>query len=270
MIDRSNFKQTRKAYHITLNEVSERCKLSNSVVSSFENFTGQYTQVRTRDDNARSIIQALSDIISEKLAETFPNASSHVERNTLNMTGTNEESTEVTKPVRKISVNGYDKSKVALKLKAYCSAENIVFSEFCKMCGVSHATFAPYSIKNAPIVRPHVLSRICSSAGIDITTFDECKLSHPASNDQLIPDSTEISENSNSNDEITLDELVNVTSSCTKQADQVAASNQIAKGTTIQNETYTFCNGIYIKEYDEVIVTHIREVITREEFLKHV
>ena len=71
-INQSNFRQTRRSYGITLQDVADKCHLSASSIMNYEQYTGQYTQVRTRDDNVKRIVRALDELITEKIEETFP------------------------------------------------------------------------------------------------------------------------------------------------------------------------------------------------------
>lgn len=260
-INQSNFRQTRRSYGITLQEVADKCHMSKSCISNYEQFTGQYTQIRTRDDNANAIKRALQDLIDERISEAFPFGTKGE--------GSNDNMDQ--KPSKVVHYKGYDKAKVAAKLKEYCISKDLTSTEFYKMCDISPSTLAPYSVRKNPILREDVVSKICVAAGLSPYMFDDAKLntdvnttSEKSCRDvELDKLSQEASEANKKIDSAIEDILVSV--SDIESLNPVSASATSSSDVEIKDKKYVFQDGNYYEEY--IIVKHIKKQITRCEFI---
>ena len=274
VIDRSNFRQNRRAYGITLTEISDKSKISSSVISNFENFTGQYTQTRVRDDNQRAIIRALKDLIQERIDSTFLIGGNNSNNNINNKK--EKESKIMNEATKEISLSelvkatateskekkesnycltGYNKETIVPKLRKYCKENNLGMTEFCDMCGVSRTMLSPYYIKIAPVMREDILIKICRATGLDIALFNEDR------NDGQVVESKIVKENN----------IKEIKAEALKKDIIPIESHKITSNITnsddvqIRDKKLTFQDGQYFEEYTEVRV--VRRAITREQFL---
>lgn len=274
VIDRSNFRQNRRAYGITLTEISDKSKISSSVISNFENFTGQYTQTRVRDDNQRAIIRALKDLIQERIDSTFLIGDNNSNNNINNKK--EKESKIMNEATKEISLSelakatateskekkesnyctvGYNKETIVPKLRKYCKENNLGMTEFCDMCGVSRTMLSPYYIKIAPVMREDILRKICRATGLDIALFNEDRNDGQAIESKIVKENNikEIKTEAPKKDIIPI-ESHKITPNITNSDD-----------VQIRDKKLTFQDGQYFEEYTEVRV--VRKAITREQFL---
>lgn len=149
--DQINFKQKRLSYKITLEELAKRTKLSMTTISAYERFTGKYTETRTRDSNAALIENALNDIIQERIAEAFPNAVNH-----------SEKEDKVVEEVKELT---YSRSLIRHKIQKYCKLSKITMNQFTEMCGVSNNIFAPSTIGSHPEISKRCIDAILNATG---------------------------------------------------------------------------------------------------------
>lgn len=282
VIDRSNFQQNRRAYGITLAEIADKCKISSSVISNFENFTGKYTQTRVRDDNQRTIVRALKDLIQEKIDSVFyiseqkvNNNNKEKENETMNeavkeitltelaQSAVKENSIE-TKPKKNKGGNnyvliGYKKGPVIEKLRDYCKRNDLKLGEFCDMCGVNRSTLAPYSIKVAPVLREDILVKICKATGIDINMFNEDR-----------NDGRQITSTNNTNNVMCNTNIVPIKEKKPIEVPKLKDNShktevKVDTGIEIRDKKYTFQDGVFYEEYVEI--RHVKHSISKEQFL---
>lgn len=292
IIDRSNFKQNRKSYGISLKDIAERSKLSTGVISNYENYTGQYTQTRTRDDNARIIVRALKDLIQEHIDNIFMNGTNKINNKEEKEIKKMEEKKMITsdsivldgfaendktvsldelvekreeKDNTKIPKNykrGYNKGKIVTKLHSYCKENKISFSDFCSMCGINCSTLAPYSIERTPILSERLLLKICEATGWDADRFEEDRYYNLEEIGCKIP-SVKIKTRKNKKEK-TINKKDTITmKQNTINSDKIEGDNIHQ----IQDKKYVFQDGSYYEEYVEVIYIKKRNKITREQFL---
>ena len=284
VIDRSNFKQNRRSYGITLTEIADKSKISSSVISNFENFTGQYTQVRVRDDNQRAIIRALKDLIQEKIDSTFyigsnnnNNINNKKEKESTLMENAAvkeisltelaqsiapEEKEKESKKVKKTKetnssycLTGYNKETIVPKLRKYCKDNKLGMIEFCDMCGMSRTMLSPYYIKVAPIMREDILKKICKATGLDIAMFNEDR-----NDGQIIAsEPVEKIETKNTKTEAPKKEIIPI------ESRKVIPNFIDSDDVQIRDKKLTFQDGQYFEEYTEIRT--VRRAITREQFL---
>ena len=260
-INQSNFKQIRRSYDITLKEVADKCHMSKSCISNYEQFTGQYTQIRTRDDNANAIRRALQELIDERISEAFPFGTKG-ERSNEDM---DQKSSKVA------HYKGYDKAKVAAKLKEYCISKDLTLTEFYKMCDISPSTLAPYSIRNNPVLREDVVSKVCVSAGLSLDMFEDAKINPDRSgtseksrrDTELDKLAQEVSEVNNKTDSAIED--IKASISDIESLNPVSASATSSSDVEIKDKKYVFQDGNYYEEY--IVVKHVKKQITKDEFI---
>lgn len=149
--DQINFKQKRLSYKITLEELSKKTGLSMTTISAYERFTGKYTETRTRDSNAMLIENALNDIIQERIAEAFPNAVNH-----------SEKEDKVVEEVEKIT---YSRALIRHKIQKYCQQSKISMLQFTDMCEISKNIFAPRMIRSCPEMSKRSIEAILNATG---------------------------------------------------------------------------------------------------------
>ena len=108
-INHTNFKQNRSAYGFTLREIADRAGVSVSTVDNYEKFDSSYIRTRARDDNAKRIERALSELIDEQIVRVFPNSISQKE----------EKVVEETKEKRTYTFHGtiFDRRYISNKIK---------------------------------------------------------------------------------------------------------------------------------------------------------
>ena len=299
VIDRSNFQKNRKAYGITILDVAKKSGLSSGVISNYENFTGQYTQTRTRDDNARTIVRALKNLIQEKIDSTFINenklqkekeekkgmftedslslgevtiledlAKESKKKNEIVNETVNETVNKEIK-VPKNYKNGYDKGKIIKKLKDYCAENNIIFSDFCTMCGINHSTLAPYSIRVSPVLSEKTMNKICEATGWNSTKFEEDKY-YKDYLDEITPgivEKTNTKVRINTLKEEKKEEKKEISTAHITPIVSVPVTNSISTidEVQIQDKKYTFQDGICFEEYTEI--RHVKHIITKEQFI---
>lgn len=279
VIDRSNFQQNRRAYGITLAEIADKSKISSSVISNFENFTGKYTQTRVRDDNQRTIVRALKDLIQEKIDSVFytneqkvNNNNNEKENETMNEVAKEITLTELaqsavkennieTKPKKNKGGNnyffiGYKKGPVIEKLRNYCKENDLKFGEFCDMCGVNRSTLAPYSIKVAPVLREDILVKICKATGMDICMFNEDR-----NDGRKITSTNNVMCNTN---------IVPIKEQKSIEAPKLKDNSHKTEvksdtGIEIRDKKYTFQDGVFYEEYVEI--RHVKHSISKEQFM---
>lgn len=246
-----NFKQQRQAYKISLEEIAKKSGLSIATISAYERFTSKYTETRTRDENGRAIVNALDDIIQERITEMFPNA-----------TKKEDKVVEEVKEKRSyVMSNAYDRKIIANKIKKYCASSKISISEFCKMCDVSNNTFIDAVIKQNPYIKETTLDKILKATGWSVEMLmgpddipvqsikkqiDPAALQKPVTNDlePLKPNPIDADE------------------------DRKMSSLQHDGNVKITDERYTFQNGEYFYEY--TIVRKVKRKITKEQFLNDI
>ena len=281
MIDRSNFTENRKSYGITIKQIAEKAKLSYNVISNFENYTGQYTQTRTRDDNARVIIRALKDLIQERINEAFPYGNKNSINNikekeneimenetTREITLTElaesvvKESSKSNKKKPTFTTIGYRKEAIATKLRKYCKEKGVGMKEFCDMCGVNSNTLSPYYIKLSPVMREDILKKICNATGLDISMFDEDR------NEGPIAESNKVNKTNINEIEIKKIEPKKIEEIVGNKVIEMKSipTETIKDKVEIRDKKYTFQDGEYYEEYIEI--RHIRKPIGKEDFLK--
>ncbi len=149
--DQINFKQKRLSYKITLEELAKRTKLSMTTISAYERFTGKYTETRTRDSNAALIENALNDIIQERIAEAFPNAVNH-----------SEKEDKVVEEVKELT---HSRSLIRSKIQKYCKQSKIPMFQFTEMCGLNNNVFAPSTIRSHPELSRRSIEAILKATG---------------------------------------------------------------------------------------------------------
>ena len=279
VIDRSNFQQNRRAYGITLAEIADKSKISSSVISNFENFTGKYTQTRVRDDNQRIIIRALKDLIQDKIDSTFftnnnlTNIKEEKEMENLAMEEISltelaqaavENDNKVVQLKQKYtkkgvhSPNGYIKKNVVEKLRKYCKEKDLGITEFCDMCGVNRTTLSPYNIKLAPILRGDILEKICQATGLDINTFNE-DMNGDDENNNIFANKrvTKITNSDTIKENIKSDTVPTI-----KNEEKITVDTNDSQ---IRDRKYTFQDGKYYEEY--TVISYVKNAITKEQFL---
>lgn len=264
VIERSNFAQNRKSYGITLKEIADKSKISPSVISNYENYTGQYTQTRIRDDNERAIVRALKELIQNKIDETFivPIIKKEDKGDMVANEITLDELVKETK-AKEISATkkfypGYNKASIVKDLRDYCRSNAITMTEFCKMCGVAHSTMTPSSIKVASTLSENVLLKICKATGWDIERFSK----YYVGDKDVAPIPKEKKEEP-------------IITPVTQETKDTLKKNKIIEELPervgeIKDKKYTFQDGKFYEEYIVVIEQHIRKEISRTEFLSAV
>lgn len=282
VIDRANFQQNRRAYGITLAEIADKCKISSSVISNFENFTGKYTQTRVRDDNQRTIVRALKDLIQEKIDSVFYTNEQKVNNN--NKEKENEIMSEATKEItltelaesvvkerekqnnkkgnNSYFLAGYNKESIVPKLRKYCKENNLGMTEFCDMCDISRTMLSPYYIKVAPVMREDILKKICNATGLDIGMFNEDRNDGNILKENKIKETNIIEKENNNGTSKMIEKSIEK-----KIIETKPISTEIIKDNIeIRDKKYTFQDGEYYEEYIEI--KHIRKPIGKEDFLK--
>lgn len=273
-INHNNFRQNRKAYGITIEEIAKKCGLSSSVVSNYENFTGQYTQTRHRDDNARRIVRALKDLIQSRIGDTFITIARKEDKEEKSMVGDSlvlgetvtldelvkevKESENGDKKVADKYTNykkGYNKEKVVKKLRAYCDDNNISFGDFCKMCGINHSTLAPYSARIAPILSEKTMEKIFQATGWDRTKFEEDR--YYEMEDRIITVKSP-----------TITSINNKKEKTTVTITPLPIDKKDPEEVEIKDKKYTFQDGICYEEYTEVRYIKVKKVISKEQFME--
>ncbi len=282
-IDYSNFRQNRKAYGITIDEIAKKSGLSSSVVSHYENFTGQYTQTRPRDDNARRIVRALKDLIQNKIDSVFftPIKKKKEEEKmvedslvlgevvTLDELAKEAREKQDQKHEKKVAAkgqnykNGYNKEKIINKLRSYCDENKILFSDFCKMCNINHSTLAPYSIKVTPILSERLMVRICEATGWDISKFDEDKYFEQSNS------ITTTAQKAKSKNTATFTLRQSSTETGIAPIAFLPVHKEEPKAepdnVEIKDRKYTFQDGVCYEEYTEI--RYVKRTISKEQFM---
>jgi transcriptional regulator with XRE-family HTH domain len=242
-----NFKQQRQAYKISLEEIAKKSGLAISTVSAYERFTSKYTQTRTRDENGRAITNALNDIIQEKIAETFPNA-----------TKKEDKVVEEVKEKRNYKINGFDRAAISEKIRKYCTASGISIREFCKMCDIADNTFMGCVIRDNPLLRKQTVNKIMNATGwsLDQLTGPDDISVKKAAEYVLVQNPVTTNLEPMKPNPIDADE------------DRKMSSLQHDGNVQITDEKYTFQDGSYYYEY--TIVRRVKRKITKEQFLNDI
>ena len=269
-INRSNFKQQRQCYNITVKEIADICNLSPQTVINFEKGSGKYTDTMSRDYNSDMMCQTLESLITKQLDNIKV-------RNLKSVT-------EEIKPVKKENVSSkkrlggifadtdIPRQAVVDYIKAYCSYNKISANEFCGMCKINRMYTAPSSAKrDGYYITVGILNRILDAtgwtkeqilAGFKPEEKSAFKLKLVDKKETDIPKHGDLVKKSYDTD---------VYKECT----DVIRSNGGARLSTVSNTNQTISNVKYIcengkfyKEYD--VIRHVVVDISKEDFLKEV
>ena len=252
-ITRANFKQQRVAYGIKTRDIADICNLSPLTVSNFEKSTGAYTDTNARDYNADMMCQTLESLISRKLDEMFMNKVKEekdkeleaLHRSEIVDAKLNTLHRNVEFARQKQLEQAYPRKPVVENLTKYCMINNITKTDFSKMCGIA-TTFLTDGSKGIQ----HVYKR----------TMDKIVLATGWTPEQIISGSF-------------LTEGKSPRAIEANKAAEAFKENAVAKLETHekrQNTKYICEDGKYFVEYDMVVVTHHREEINKETFIKEV
>ena len=241
-INHSNFKQNRSAYGFTLREIADRAGVSINTVMNYEKFDSSYIRTRNRDDNARRIERALSELIDEQIIRVFPNSISQKEDKVV-------EEKKKRGGYHPRHDNVFDRKYIAEKVCNYCKENDISVKEFCEMCGIANNTFADAVIKTSPKMIKHTVSKIINATGWDIDAFKE---------DKNVPFSALKHE---------MTYVENARNELEEKLDMLCSE---VETTEKKNQQFIFRDGKYYLEFDQVVVEHKVEEISKEEFLKGV
>lgn len=140
-----NFKQLRTKYNLTLNDISDVCKLSTTTVRNFEMCKGEYTQVNARSYNSDMMIQTLQSMINH-----MPNSKGELK-------------TMARKKV--FEQSPVDSMKFYENVKQYCRLNDTSIYEFSEMCGLAPGFFTPWYCKKYPVISMNSANKISKATG---------------------------------------------------------------------------------------------------------
>ena len=250
-INRSNFKQQRECYSITVKEIADICNLSPQTVINFEKGSGKYTDTMSRDYNSDMMINTLRSLIEGKLDAMKAKQLEIVAKEVKNTTPVKKEKKrlggiyEETDILREDLVN---------YIRGYCRHNSIAMDEFCSMCKINRVFCSPSSAKrDSKYVRVCVLNKVLNTTG---WTKDMIRAGFKPDIQEKKPEKK-------------------VPDPVVKECNEVISSNGGAKlsdlsttNRTITNVKYICENGKFYKEYD--VITHMHLDISRDTFLKEV
>lgn len=246
-INRSNFKQQRQCYNITVKEIADICNLSSQTVLNFEKSSGKYTDTNARDYNSDMMCQTLESLISRKLDD--------LKANNLKAITEHKETVDISKaevpekkPVRR-NQSEVKRKDLVNYIRAYCEYNKIPLQEFCSMCKINAVYTSPSQERNATseYASITVLSKVVNATGWTMKQIKEGfkPEEKPAFKLKLV-DKKE--------------------TDIPKHGDLVKKSTDVEKNVT--NVRYICENGKFYKEYD--IISHVSKEITMEDFMKEV
>lgn len=257
-INRSNFKQQRQCYNITVKEIADICNLSSQTVLNFEKSSGKYTDTNARDYNSDMMCQTLESLITRKLDE--------IKANNLKAVVEHKETVDISKaevpekkPVRR-NQSEVKREDLVNYIRAYCEHNRIPMKEFCAMCKISTVYMCPSTKRNAATEYASitVLSKVVNATGWTTKQIKEgfkpeekpaFKLKLVDKKETDIPKHGDIVKKSDDNGGARL-------------------SNLNTTNRTITNVKYVCENGKFYKEYD--VITHMKLDISRDDFLKEI
>lgn len=240
VINHSNFKQNRSAYGFTLRDIADRAGVSVSTVDNYEKFDSSYIRTRNRDDNAKRIERALSELIDEQIVRVFPNSISQKEDKVVE----EKKKRGGYHPPR----NVFDRRYVSDKLHKYCEDNGLGFTEFCIMCDVAPSNFCECMIKKQPNMYPSTIAKIIKATSWDIDAFKE---------DKNVPFSA-------------LKHKMTVVENATNKLEEKFSKRSEVETTEKKNKQFIFRDGKYFMEYDIIVTEHKVEEISKEEFLQSI
>ena len=271
-INRSNFKQQRQCYNITVKEIADICNLAPQTVINFEKGSGKYTDTMSRDYNSDMMCQTLESLITKKLDEIkVKNLKSVIEE----VKSVKKE--DLLKKEHKRLGGLYAETDILRTqmvdyIRSYCKHNAIACDEFCSMCKINRAYTTPSASKReGKYVTIGVFNKITAATGWTkeqiLAGFKpekemafKLKLVDKKEND--IPKHGDLVKKSDDTD---------VYKECT----DVIRSNGGARLSTVSNTNQTISNVKYIcengkfyKEYD--VIRHVVVDISKEDFLKEV
>lgn len=241
VINHSNFKQNRSAYGFTLRDIADRAGVSVSTVDNYEKFDSSYIRTRNRDENAKRIERALSELIDEQIVRIFPNSISQEVKVV--------EEKKKDRDYYPRHDNVFDRKYIAEKVHNYCKENNISVREFCKMCKIANNTFVDAVVKTNPKMIKHTVSKIIKATGWSIDAFKE---------DKNVPFSA------------LKHEMTMIDKAANKLKEEFSERSDEIETTEKKNKQFIFRDGKYYLEFDQVVVEHKVEEISKEEFLKGV
>lgn len=299
-ITNNNFAQIRKSYNITVKEIADKCKLTPSVIYNFENFTGKYTETRTKPENMRLITNTLKELINDKLSDIFLGNVNNNNKEEKNMWISPTQTKEISS--REITLDELAKEvenrnqKVDIKITDQTKA--LIDQEKNNEKRHYNRTKQPYDAydkeKIVTKIRKYckdnniTLSDFCKMCGVCHSTLAPSSIKvAPILRDSIlikICKATGWDINSFANDivikatsNIKIKENKVVPQTIIKEQreekEEKKSSHDITTNFTnnkdqnevIQNKKYSFQDGVYYEEYD--VVKHVKKVITKEYFL---
>lgn len=263
-INRSNFKQQRQCYNITVKEIADICNLSSQTVLNFEKSSGKYTDTNARDYNSDMMCQTLESLITRKLDE--------IKANNLKAVVEHKETVDISKaevpekkPVRR-NQSDVKRKDLVNYIRAYCEYNKIPLQEFCSMCKINAVYTSPSQERNATseYASITVLSKVVNATGWTTKQIKEgfkpeekpaFKLKLVDKKETDIPKHGDLVKKSDDTDVIA-------------NNGGAKLSNLNTTNRTITNVKYICENGKFYKDYD--VITHMNLEISREAFLKEV
>lgn len=263
-INRSNFKQQRQCYNITVKEIADICNLSSQTVLNFEKSSGKYTDTNARDYNSDMMCQTLESLITRKLDDLRANnlkaVVEHKETVDISKTEVPEK-----KPVRR-NQSEVKRKDLVNYIRAYCEYNKIPLQEFCSMCKINAVYTSPSQERNATseYASITVLSKVVNATGWTTKQIKEgfkpeekpaFKLKLVDKKETDIPKHGDLVKKSDDTDVIA-------------HNGGAKLANLNSTNRTITNVKYVCENGKFYKEYD--VITHMKLDISRDDFLKEI
>ena len=261
-INRSNFKQQRQCYNITVKEIADICTLSPQTIINFEKGSGKYTDTMSRDYNSDMMCQTLDSLITRKLDD--------LKANNLKAVVEHKETVDISKsevpekkPVARRNQSEVKRKDLVNYIRAYCEHNNIPLQEFCSMCKINAVYTSPSQERNATseYASNTVLSKVVNATG---WTVKQIKAGFKPEKEMAFKLKL-----------VDKDPIESKSDDIFKESKDVIAHNGGAKlanlnstNRTITNVKYICENGKFYKEYD--VITHMKLDISKEDFLKEV
>lgn len=144
-ITRNNFREMRKANHITLNDISKECGLHVNTIRLYEKGIGRYTDVNARDYNKKLMNNKLKELI-ERRSEIGTVGQGYI--------------TDILK------VDFYN------DISDYLTSISSKIDEFTIMCGINKNAIYPSTNKKQPFVSRYILEKVMQATG---WSYDDIK-----------------------------------------------------------------------------------------------
>ena len=270
-INRSNFKQQRQCYNITVKEIADICNLSPQTIINFEKGSGKYTDTMSRDYNSDMMCQTLESLITKQLDEIKVKNLEYVTKNK-EAEVRNKKTSEKKRLGGLYAETDILRTQLVDYIRSYCKHNGIACDEFCSMCKINRAYTTPSASKReGKYVTVGVFNKITAAtgwtkeqilAGFKPEKEMAFKLKLVDKKENNIPEHGDLLKKS---DDIDL----------YKECTDVVRSNGGARLSTVSNTNQTMANvkyvcegGKFYKEYD--VIRHVVIDISKEDFLKEV